>query len=186
LRYGFKAHAERISAGARAELGLGECAPLDPVVYANHLGVMMLDFHSLDLTPKSAAQLLNVDLESWSGMTLKVDSTTAILINPSHNKVRQNADLAHELAHFILKHQPASVQVSATGMFLLSDYSDDMESEADWLAAALLLPRQAIMDRRQVGQSSAQIAQAFGVSTSLCDWRLRMTGVEAQLRRRRA
>lgn len=42
--------------------------------------------------------------------------------------------------------------MSSTGLLLLSDYSDDQEDEADWLAAALLLPRDALVrgaaDRR--------------------------------------
>ena len=120
------------------------------------------------------------------GMTLNVDGTTAIVINPSHTTVRRNSDMAHELAHFILKHQAINVSVSPMGVFLLSDYSDDMEAEADWLAAALLLPRQGIMDLRLQGHSPAQIARTFEVSASLCEWRLRMTGIETQFRRRRA
>jgi Zn-dependent peptidase ImmA (M78 family) len=89
----------------------------------------------------------------------------------------------HEVAHFILKHVPARVDVSPTGMLLLSDYSEEAEAEADWLAAAILLPREALVRRRRAGESAAQIAAAFGVSEQLSEWRLRMTGVNTQLRR---
>jgi Zn-dependent peptidase ImmA (M78 family) len=54
----------------------------------------------------------------------------------------------HELAHLILKHVPARVDVSKTGLLLLSEYSDQQESEADWLAAAILLPRDALVLHR--------------------------------------
>jgi Zn-dependent peptidase ImmA (M78 family) len=46
----------------------------------------------------------------------------------------------HELAHIELRRAPARVEVSETGLLLLSDYADEQEQEADWLAAALLLP----------------------------------------------
>jgi len=68
-------------------------------------------------------------------------------------------------------------------MLLLSDYSDEQESEADWLMAAILLPRDALMARRARGLDVAAIAQEYAVSESLCTWRLRMTGVDVQLRR---
>ena len=79
-----------------------------------------------------------------------------------------------------------SVDVSPTGMLLLSEYSDGDEAEADWLAAATLLPRDALMHYRRRGQSAAAVAQIFGTSEQLCEWRLRMTGVDTQLRRLRA
>ncbi len=89
----------------------------------------------------------------------------------------------HELAHVILKHVPAKVDVSSTGLLLLSDYSDDAESEADWLAAAMLLPRDVLISRRRLGESISDIAEAYGTSDQLCEWRVRMTGVDVQLRR---
>jgi Zn-dependent peptidase ImmA (M78 family) len=116
-------------------------------------------------------------------MTIKEQGMTAIVINPSHSRGRQSSTLMHELAHVLLKHVPARVDVSAGGMLLLSDYSEDAEAEADWLAAAMLLPRDALVQARRRGDSVADIAAAFGTSEQLCEWRLRMTGVEIQLKR---
>jgi hypothetical protein len=92
----------------------------------------------------------------------------------------------HETAHHLLEHTPATVEVSPTGMLLLSDYSADQEDEADWLMGALLLPRVALIYSRMEGKTAKLIAHQFGVSDDLCIWRLRMTGVEAQLRHRLA
>ena len=66
---------------------------------------------------------------------------------------------------------------------LLSDYSE--EQEADWYGAALLLPRSALVHHRSRGVTAADIADLYGVSGSLCEWRLRMTGVEIQVLRSR-
>ena len=68
-------------------------------------------------------------------------------------------------------------------MLLLSDYSDEQEQEADWLAAALLLPRDGLIQLRSARRSTPEIANLYGVSEALCEWRLRMTGVDVQMRR---
>jgi Zn-dependent peptidase ImmA (M78 family) len=73
--------------------------------------------------------------------------------------------------------------VSETGLLLLSDYSDEQEQEADWLAAALLLPRDTLIRLRAASHSVTDIASRYGVSEPLCEWRLRMTGVDIQLKR---
>lgn len=183
MRRGFKAEAERISASAREALGLAPSAPLSPWVYAEHLGVVVLDFDSLDLEASDYDQLVRMDPDSWSGLTLKVGKTYGIVINPAHGAGRQCSSLMHELSHILLKHVPARVEVSTTGLLLLSDYSDDQEDEADWLAAALLLPRESLLRARRSGHDNARISSDFGTSTQLCEWRLRMTGIDTQLRR---
>lgn len=183
MRHGFKAHAERLSAQARQDLGLEPTAPLNPWRYAEHIGVVVLDFDSIDISAACRTRLLITDNESWSGMTLKEGGVTAIIVNPSHSSGRQSSTLMHELAHVILKHVPARVDVSPTGMLLLSDYSEDAEAEADWLAAAMLLPRDVLVRSRRRGDTVSSIASTFGTSDQLCEWRLRMTGVDVQLRR---
>lgn len=183
MRRGFKAQAERSAAAARESLGLSPNAPIDPWSYAAHLNVRVLDFGKLDLPARAVSQLTVVDGDSWSAMTLQVERTFAIVLNPAHQITRQRNDLMHELAHIELRHTPARVEVSQTGLLLLSDYSDEQEQEADWLAAALLLPRDGLVQLRSAHHSAAEIANRYGVSEALCEWRLRMTGVDIQMRR---
>ncbi|MBZ5524313.1 MAG: ImmA/IrrE family metallo-endopeptidase [Acidobacteriia bacterium] len=183
MRRGFKAQAERSAAVARDVFGLPRNAPIDPWAYADHLNVRVLDFGKLGLPTREASQLTVIDGDSWSAMTLQIKGTFAVVLNPSHAITRQRNDLMHELAHIELRHAPARVEVSANGLLLLSDYSDEQEQEADWLAAALLLPRDALVQSRSAGHSAAEIAIRYGVSEALCEWRLRMTGVDVQIRR---
>jgi Zn-dependent peptidase ImmA (M78 family) len=183
VRHGFKAQSERTAAAARIALGLKSHAPLDPWAYAAHLNVTVLEFGKLGLPARVVRQLTVVDGDSWSAMTLRVDGAFAIVINPAHALTRQRSDLMHELAHIELRHSPVRVEVSATGLLLLSDYSNEQEQEADWLAAAVLLPREGLFRLRSVSKSTAEIATHYGVSESLCEWRLRMTGVDVQMRR---
>jgi Zn-dependent peptidase ImmA (M78 family) len=154
---------------------------LDPWSYAEFLGAHVLGANELDLPPQHAAQLLQHDPDSWSGMTLAEDGLLLIVLNSAQSLRRQCSTLMHELAHFILDHTPSTAQLSPAGLVLLSDYSDDQEEEADWLGAAMLLPQVALLHHRGAGKSVADIAREFGVSEDLCHWRCRMTGVEKRL-----
>ncbi|HTZ95975.1 MAG TPA: hypothetical protein VMB18_06240 [Terriglobales bacterium] len=69
-----------------------------------------------------------------------------------------SSDLAHELSHIELCHEPASVEVSETGLLLLSDFSDEQEQEADWHGAALLLLRDGLVRMRSDRKSTSEIA----------------------------
>ena len=145
----------------------------------------MLDFSKLELSSGASDQLIKLDAESWSAMTLRQNGSHFIVVNPAHTKARIHNDLMHELAHIELNHEPARVDLSPTKVLLLSDYSDEQEQEADWHAAALLVPRDALIKLRAKGKSVSQIATYFQVSPQLCEWRLNATGVESQLRRTR-
>jgi Zn-dependent peptidase ImmA (M78 family) len=183
VRYGFKAQAERISLSARQELGLAPMAPIDPWLYAAAIGVVVLEFSTLGLDQKHCHQLLDADSDSWSGLTLKEGQVHFIVVNPTHPRGRQANTLVHELAHIQLNHLPGRVDISDSGLMLLSDYPDDQEQEADWLAAAILLPRDGIFKYRSQGWTAELIAREYGVSMQLVEWRLRMTGVETQIKR---
>lgn len=185
MRRGFKADSERRSAAARQALGLAATAQLSPWQYAEHLGVLVYGADELDLEPQHADQLLVRDPDSWSGMTLFEEGVHVVVLNSSHPQTRRTATLMHELAHIILEHVPAEVNVSPSGLVLLSDYSAEQEEEADWLGAALLLPEVALVQYRSRGMSAEAIAHLFGVSSQLCNWRCRMTGVEKRLAFRR-
>lgn len=183
MRRGFKSEAESRSAAARRALNQAAHTALDPWKYAAHRNVLVLDIGALGLPAATVQHLTVVDPSSWSAMTLKDGEQFGIVINPAHVPWRQANDLTHELAHIDLNHVPARVDVSPNGLLLLSDYSDEQEGEADWLAAALLVPRDALMRLRRQQKTVSEIAAFFGVSNQLCEWRLRMTGVDTQIKR---
>jgi len=185
MRRGFKAEAERKAASARADMGLAATDKLCPWQYAEYLGVLVYEASELDLEPEHASQLLVRDPDSWSGMTLLDEGVHVVVLNSTHLAPRRASTLMHELAHIILEHAPAEVDVSPSGLVLLSDYSTEQEDEADWLGAALLLPEPALILLRSQGYSIEAIAQKFGVSDQICHWRCRMTGVEKRMAFRR-
>lgn len=185
MRYGFKTRAERMSGEAREELGIGPADPLDLARYAALRGIIVLAFDELELSDAARTRLLQEDPDSWSGMTIKIGKAAGIVVNPVHPSGRRNYTLAHEVSHVVLGHVPASANLSKTGMLLLTDYQEEDEAEADWLAGALLLPRGGLMAKRAAGVDVDSIAAAYGASRALTEWRLRMTGVDTQLARTR-
>src|SRR5262249_36389748 len=104
-------------------------APLDAWRYAQHLKVIVTDPKSLGLSTEALRQLTVTDADSWSAMTVHDQGRSVIVINSSHARTRQQTDLMHELAHIELNHKPARVDVSKSGVILLSDYSEEQEQE---------------------------------------------------------
>jgi Zn-dependent peptidase ImmA (M78 family) len=186
LRYGFKAQAERMAVAAREALGLEAMAPLNPAQYAAYIGVHILTLEELGLSDYARRQLLEVDPRSWSGMAIRESGLTGVFVNPTHTPERRASTMMHELAHIELKHVPIRVDISAVGILLVSEYSEDDEEEANWLSGSFLLPREALRHYRNSGWSQARIKAHFGVSDDMYTWRIRMTGVEVQMRRAKA
>jgi hypothetical protein len=180
LRRGFKAQAERLAAAARAELGLSSRSALCPWEFAEHRGIAVWAPEDLGLDPDDLHHLTRVEPDSWSGLTVRHGELVGVVLNSAHPRSRQTNTLMHEIAHVDLRHVPSRVEM-ADGLLFLSDYPQDLEDEANWLAGAMLLPRDALVFHRNRGSSVIEIAEHFGVSDELCTWRLRMTGVDRQL-----
>ncbi len=108
-----------------------------------------------------------------------------VIYNPRHSRGRQVSDITHELAHFILDHQPARIILSADldGMSMRS-FNQKQEDEANCLAWSLLLPREGLMKAKRRRLTVEQIAEQYGVTKSLAVYRLNATGVEKQLKAR--
>lgn len=181
MKRGFKTRCEDMAASARNELKLGALDKLCPFAYANYLNIPVQSPEQLPLAEQHLRQLVEIDPDSWSGLTMRVGKSLMIVVNSAHPRVRQVSTLMHELAHFKLAHLPARLDVSPNGLLLLSDYDVEQEDEADWLGATLLLPRNVLLSCRRRGWSAIKIAEAYGVSEELCIWRLRMTAVDHQL-----
>jgi Zn-dependent peptidase ImmA (M78 family) len=89
----------------------------------------------------------------------------------------------HELSHLIIGHKPARLDVTPDGLMILSSYDKNNEEEANWLAAALLLPREALLHIRRRGMTNEKAAEAFGCSVQMFTFRINTIGVDLQLRR---
>ena len=68
---------------------------------------------------------------------------------------------------------------------IMRSYDQKQEDEANWLGWTLLLPRESLVSAAKAKLATAQIAERCGVSERLVEYRLRMTGVNNQFRRRK-
>ncbi|MHB8562403.1 MAG: ImmA/IrrE family metallo-endopeptidase [Acidiferrobacteraceae bacterium] len=183
---GFKAWCETISTQYRKALGLQPTEPLDPLRLAQHLGITVWTTAQVPgLSPATLKILTKDDPSSWSAVTIYLASQCVIIHNHVHAVGRTNSNLAHELAHVIIGHKPARIDVTPDNALMLNVYDKKQESEADWLAGCLLLPRPALEHIRRSKLNSRVARETYGVSEPMYDYRVRMTGVDKQFRRTR-
>jgi IrrE N-terminal-like domain len=181
LERGFKSWAERTATSLRTELGLRPSDLLRPLDLATYLETLLWTPHDVPNLPSDVLdQLVQKDPWGWSAVSILQDGTAVIIYNPRHSPGRQSSDIVHELAHQILGHEPARLIMSHDGSFVMRSYDQKDEDEANWLAWALLLPREGLVVCKRRRLTPEQIAERFGVTETLVKFRLRMTGVESQ------
>ena len=178
---GFKSSAEHMSLTLRRELGLAEADRLDPVGLARHLDVDLWTPYDVPDLPKDVLnQLLKEDPWGWSAASVVSDGRGLVIYNPRKSKARQASDITHELAHFILDHEPSTIILSQDVGIAMRTFDRKQEDEANWLAWCLLLPREALVWAKRAQLSTAGIATRFGVAKALVTFRLNVSGVETQ------
>jgi Zn-dependent peptidase ImmA (M78 family) len=184
---GFKTWCETIALQHRRTLKLQPVDPLRPEAVASSLGVPVYGIEEIPgLDPQVLRTLLHEDPDSWSAVTITNGRKSVIILNSSHSGGRPASDLMHELAHVIIGHTPARVDVTEDGALILNTYDRQQEDEANWLAGSLLLPREALMWIRRQGLDPQAAARDYGVSMQMLQYRLNVTGVDQQLQRTRS
>lgn len=185
MERGFKSRCEEMSRSLRAELGLDPADPLPAEQLASYLGVYLWSVEDLGLDPADVRQLVHDDPDSWSAITVSVADRDAIILNPNHRRGRYSSDVMHELAHLLLGHEPSTMFFAGEENLALRGFNGAAEEEADWLAGALLLPRDALVRLRAQNRPKDVACDEFGVSRQMMDFRMRITGVERQFSRKR-
>jgi len=157
-------------------------APLDPHVLADHLGILVWSPSEIPgMTNPVLKHLTVTDPESWDAVTIQTEDGTLVILNGVPEIGRQNNSLAHELSHIVLEHEPAQVFHTADGHMVMNEYNATHEEEANCLAGALLVPRDALLQAIAQGKSDRAMANHFGVSLSLLRMRRNKTGIDKQL-----
>jgi hypothetical protein len=184
FRRGFKSWAEEIALRVRRKLRLPPTAPLDPLQLAELLSVVVLGPDQLrDIPDDCKRRLINDHSENWSAITVANGKHHLIVINTAHAPTRRNSDLAHEIAHVILGHEPSMMFASPGSGIALRTHNKEQEDEANWLAGCLLLPRDALLSIRRRRLTDEEACQEYGVSLAMFRFRLNTSGVDIQLRR---
>ena len=180
-RVGFvKKHVTDIAYATRQELGLSPFDRLDPIALAHHLDIPVQRLSELRAANPAAAEFfLEREPSAFSGVTVFHGSERLILHNDAHSAGRQSSNICHELGHGLLLHEP-SPALDGSGC---REWDEVMESEAQWMAGALLLHEVALVGALRKGDSRPDIARRFGVSEDMVVWRVNMTGAQQRARR---
>lgn len=173
LRWGFKAEANTIARAVRRELGLDVAAPLDAWQLAAHLDIPVVTLSSMSAeAEKAVVQFTRKDREAFSAVTVFRGYKRMIIVNDAHSHGRQASNIAHELAHSLLWHQPAPA-FDGDGM---REWNAEQEEEAQWLAGALLISEEAALSIVRSKLSLEDAAQRYGASIDMVRGRINVTG----------
>lgn len=179
MRRGFKTEAGDIGRQVRAELGLNQLQPLDPWTLASALDVPVIalsDFAS-DV-PVAVDSLTGPHQSAFSAMVAFVGRRQVIVHNDTHALTRQRSNIAHELGHVLLMHQPHPARSGEP-----FGYNSKQEDEAAWLGGVLLAPDQACLHACRQGLLPKAAADHLRISTSLMRWRMNASGAHIRVRR---
>jgi len=178
LRHGFKADANGHAVALRRELQLADHAPLCPWRLAKYLEVPIVPLSELkSCEPAGVRYLTGKGKSLFSAVTIFVGRhgcKRVVLHNDTHAKSRQAANLAHELAHAILIHPP-------TPPFTADAVA---EEEAKWLGPTLLVSNEAALHIVAKAMLTSTAAELYGVSESLLEMRLNVSGARIRQSRR--
>lgn len=187
MKRGFKSECESIATAVRAEMGLAAHAPMNSHDLAAHLGIPVHPLSALDGNGVSAAiQHVRTNNKVLSAMTIFPawpKHHRLVIFNDGNSEARQNSDVAHELSHGLLLHEPKCAIVNGC-----RDYSKADEEEAGWLSGCLLVPREAALVVASAQTPMGVAALEYGVSTQMMTYRVKSTGADRQAeasRRRR-
>lgn len=182
MRRGFKAEAERLAVRLRTELGVKPNQRLNIDLLAGHLGVEVRRADSL-VKRVELERLDSLQAGCFSAATFHLpDGRIVAVTNPiGTTEGRRDSDLAHELAHVILRHQLRTAEKIGGLTFFNCD--PEQEEEANWLAGCLLLPRPLLLTDARLGLSIEEVAAKHKVSVQMARYRLNTSGVYLQINR---
>lgn len=182
---GFKAWCENVALQYRRKLCLLSHDPLQASQLADYLGVDVKTPQEIPgVDSKTLRVLLKEDSDSWSAITISNVGKKLVIMNPSHRGGRPNSDLMHELSHVLLGHKAGQSFISGDGLLILSAFEKSQEDEANWLAGTLLLPRAVLVHIRERHLPEDQIIRRYRISRGMLRYRVNVTGVDLQMKRR--
>lgn len=170
LRRAVRTQCEQISVDVRSALSLAAGDRLEPHILAEHLGIETLSLETFrEDHPEAVEQLVKVNPGAFSGALVPFEERQIIVFNPVHPPTRHRHTICHELAHVLLEHRPEP----PFDRYLRRRFNPVDESEADYLAEALLVPLIAASPAVEgFGNDIDRAAEHFGVSSRLMRARL--------------
>lgn len=182
-RYGFKAEANRLADELRVEMDVLPEQPLCPWKLAAHLAVPILKFTELPDCPEKLYLMQGKGKKEFSATVCYEGITAFIVSNDVHDKKRQASNIAHELAHVLLRHPPAP-PFDEDGN---RDFLVEIEDEADWLGPALLVSENAAMNAYKLiqtgGYTLSSLSDKWKITEDVLRMRMNLVGARKRFSR---
>lgn len=173
-----KPEMEEMAMGLRKELGLDDQVPVDPLRIRAE-GVEILTIGEIeDISADVTAHLGGRGKDKWSAMSVPVDEekdTWIIVRNEAHQLARQNVSILEEFWHILLGHRLTKIALVA-GVYGRT-FGETEEHDAFYLAAATLIPENVIRVTVREKKDVRHIAQHYGASTELIEYRIKRLGL---------
>jgi IrrE N-terminal-like domain len=184
--------------GLRDFAGVRDEQALDPFALAQFARLMVVDFDRIQgLSPEARAHLLGDAADEWSGGACSKplpNGWRLVILNPAHGPSRNRATLMEEVAHVFLGHQPNRLAAvgrnptltkgAPTGKIVAREYNHADEEAAYAIGAAALVPYAALRRMVIAGRNANEIARRFGVSRQLAEYRIKVTHLWPEYKRR--
>jgi len=165
--------------------------PLDPFALAVFAKLMVVDFEQIEgLSEETREHLLGAGSDMWSGGTCSrplPNGWRLVILNPRHGRARNNATLMEEVCHVFLGHKANRLSIVAQnkqGKTVARDYNEADEEAAYAVGAAALVPYAGLSRMVRAGKSSVEIARHFNVSRELVEYRMKVSRLWAEYRKR--
>ena len=169
----------------RRQAGVGPQERLDPWVVAPSFGLAFVKpsdiTHAAD---EDQCKVASLSAKQWSGMGYPLpDGKLLIMLNPHQTPERATVTVMEEVAHAYFGHTPVTL-VSSDGGGVHRQFDPVIEREAYWLAAAALLPTQAVGRAVWEGLAAKQIAERYATSTELAEFRIKTLRLWSEYQKR--
>lgn len=179
FRRGFATEANKWALDLRGEMNLASHDPLCPVGLAEHLEIPIL---KLSRMPDCEERSLLLRKKHDFSAAVCFDGLAAfILINDGHDLKRQASDIAHELAHVLLRHPPAN-PFYENG---IREFAPEHEAEAERLGPNLLVSNEAAVRALRLtmsGQYSlSSLSDAWGITEQVIQMQINLSGARRRL-----
>lgn len=169
-----KAGLARLALEVRSDLGLCATDRFDVQAWSELWGVPVL---SLAQATDDAATLHRLTVEApqlWSAAVIKDELSHLIIYNHAHGEARVLSDLAHEIAHLVSEHPLDVAWMEPSGK--RCGASQTHEKEAAELGGALLVPPDEAKIHAIYGRDPDALAERYGVSREMAQWRMSTSG----------
>lgn len=183
FKHGRKAALERLAEEIRAGLSLAPGSPFDAFAAAKDLAIPVFSLSELmPILPSEAPvrHLQRTYRSDVSAFTCFTGRRRIIVYNDRNSADRRASDLAHELAHTYLEHEPEWLRDRNGDRH----WDGEKEEEASYLAGALLVPRDAALKLIEAGNDVGTASRKLAVSKTMFSYRAKATGALLQAQRK--